>query len=230
MVVMREQNMKTITFEDIKKNSEIRTYIARADETMEAMGYTEHSFAHVTKTALQAAQILEDLGYPQRTIELTKIAGYMHDIGNVVNRQGHAQSGAIMAFRILDKLGMEAEEVADIVSAIGHHDESTAVPVNCIAAALILADKSDVRESRVRAKEGIDDFDIHDRVNHAVKKAELVLEEKNKTITLHLEVDTKQSSVMDYFEIFLGRMKLCRQAAEYLGLRFQLVANGVCLL
>ncbi len=222
--------MKTITFEDIKHNSEIRTYIARADETMEAMGYTEHSFAHVTKTALQAAQILEDLGYPERTVELTKIAGYMHDMGNVVNRQGHAQSGAIMAFRILDNLGMSAEEISDIVSAIGHHDESTAVPVNCIAAALILADKSDVRESRVRAKEGIDDFDIHDRVNHAVKRAELRLDEENKTITLHLEVDTKQSSVMDYFEIFLGRMKLCRLAADFLNLKFQLVANGVCLL
>ncbi len=224
------RKMKTIKFEDIKKNDEIRTYIARADETMEAMGYTEHSFAHVTKTALQAARILEELGYPERTVELTKIAGYMHDIGNVVNRHGHAQSGAIMAFRILDKLGMPAEEVSDIVTAIGHHDESTAVPVNSIAAALILADKSDVRESRVRAKEGVDDFDIHDRVNHAVKKAELLLDKKKGTIALHLEVDTQQSSVMDYFEIFLGRMKLCRQAADFLGLKFQLVANGVCLL
>lgn len=222
--------MKTITFDEIMHNNEIRTYIARADETMEAMGYTEHSFAHVTKTALQAAQILEDLAYPARTVELAKIAGYMHDIGNVVNRQGHAQSGAIMAFRILDNLGMEAEEISDIVSAIGHHDESTAVPVNCIAAALILADKSDVRESRVRAKEGINAFDIHDRVNHAVKRAGLLMEVEKKTITLHLEVDTTQSSVMDYFEIFLGRMKLCRQAADFLGLKFQLIANGVYLL
>lgn len=222
--------MKTITFDEIMHNNEIRTYIARADETMEAMGYTEHSFAHVTKTALQAAQILEDLSYPARTVELAKIAGYMHDIGNVVNRQGHAQSGAIMAFRILDNLGMEAEEISDIVSAIGHHDESTAVPVNCIAAALILADKSDVRESRVRAKEGIDAFDIHDRVNHAVKRADLLMEVEKKTITLYLEVDTVQSSVMDYFEIFLGRMKLCRHAADFLGLKFQLVANGVYLL
>ena len=222
--------MNQITFEEIKKNKEIKTYIERADETMKAMGYTEHSFAHVTKVALQAADILGTLGYPARTIELAKIAGYMHDIGNVVNRQGHAQSGAIMAFRILDNLGMEAEEIAEVVTAIGHHDEGTAVPVNAIAAALILADKSDVRESRVRSKAGTAEYDIHDRVNHAVKQAELILTEQRETISLHLQVDTAQCAVMDYFEIFLGRMKLCRKAAEFLKLRFELVVNDVCML
>lgn len=222
--------MKTITFEDIKNNREIQTYIGKADETMEAMGFTEHSFAHVMKTALRAAAILQELDYPERTIELAKIAGYMHDIGNVVNRYGHAQSGGIMAFRILDNLGMDPEEIAVIVTAIGHHDESTAVPVNSVAAALILADKSDVRESRVRSKRDASGLDIHDRVNHAVKKSELVLNKEGQTISLYLDINTAQSSVMDYFEIFLGRMKLCRQAAEFLGLRFELAANGVSLL
>jgi metal-dependent HD superfamily phosphatase/phosphodiesterase len=225
-----ENKMNAVTFKDVKHNKEINTYIAKADETMEAMGYTEHSFAHVTKSAVRAAEILEALGYPERILELTKIAGYMHDIGNVINRQGHAQSGAIMAFRILDKLGMDSEEIAMVVTAIGHHDEGSAVPVNAIAAALILADKSDVRESRVRNRGTIDGFDIHDRVNHAVKKSELQLDKERKSISLHLEIDTEFSSVMDYFEIFLGRMKLCRQAAEFLGLRFELVANGVRLM
>lgn len=222
--------MGQITFKDIKNNKDINTYIAKADETMEAMGYTEHSFAHVTKSAVLAAELLAELGYPERTVELARIAGYMHDIGNVVNRQGHAHSGGIMAFRLLDRLGMEAEEIAVIVTAIGHHDESSAVPVNPIAAALILADKSDVRESRVRNRGNIDGFDIHDRVNHAVKKSGLKLNKEEKTVSLHLDIDTEFSSVMDYFEIFLGRMKLCRQAAEFLGLRFELVANGVRML
>ena len=222
--------MNRVSFDEIINNNEIKTYIGKADETMEAMGYTEHSFAHVTKTALRAAEVLEKLGYPERTIELTKIAGYMHDIGNVVNRQDHAQSGGIMAFSILNNLGMDPAEIAAVVTAIGHHDESTAVPVNSIAAALILADKSDVRESRVRNKGIVEAFDIHDRVNHAVKKSELFLNTQDKTISLHLEINTKQCAVMDYFEIFLGRMKLCRQAAAFLKLRFELVVNGVCLL
>lgn len=222
--------MEKITFQQIKSNEEIKIYIAKADETMEAMGYTEHSFAHVTKTAQIGADILEKLGYPERTVELTKIAGYMHDIGNVINRQNHAESGGIMAFRILEKLGMEPAEIAAVVTAIGHHDEGSAVPINPIAAALILADKSDVRESRVRNKGLLEGYDIHDRVNHAVKKSELILNSEKGTISLHLEIDSRYSSVMDYFEIFLGRMKLCRQAAAFLGLRFELVANGVSLI
>lgn len=219
-----------MNFEEIKKNQEIRTYIEKADETMIAMGYTEHSFAHVTKVAVKAAEILSVLGYPERTIELVKIAGYMHDIGNVVNRTGHAQSGATMAFQILKGLDMDPAEIAAIVTAIGHHDEGTAVPVNELAAALILADKSDVRESRVRRKLGPADYDIHDRVNHAVKKSDLSLDKARKTISLRLELNTEQSAVMDYFEIFLGRMKLCRKAAEFLDLRFELVLNNVCML
>jgi len=221
---------KKISFEEIKENREIKTYIAKADETMEAMGFTEHSFAHVTKAAHQAARILSDLEYPERTVELAKIAGYMHDIDNVINREDHAQSGAIMAFRILDNLGMAPEEIAAVVTAIGHHDETAAVPVNAIAAALILADKSDVRESRVRTKESQEHYDIHDRVNHAVRQSGLVLNKEEKKISLHLEIDTEESAVMDYFEIFLGRMKLCRKAAAFLGLRFELVLNGVCML
>ena len=222
--------MERLTFQQIKNNEDIKIYIAKADETMEAMGYTEHSFAHVTKTAQLAADILDKLGYPERTVELAKIASYMHDIGNVINRQNHAESGGIMAFQILERLGMEPAEIASVVTAIGHHDESSAVPVNPIAAALILADKSDVRESRVRNKGAIEGYDIHDRVNHAVKRSELILNKEMATISLHLEIDSRYSSVMDYFEIFLGRMKLCRQAAAFLGLRFELVANGVSLI
>lgn len=221
--------MQPITYQEITRNDEINIYIAKADETMEAMGFTEHSFAHVTKTAKLAGDILRDLGYGERTVELVKIAGYLHDIGNVVNRQNHAESGAIMAFRILDHLGMDPEEIAAIVTAIGHHDEGSAVPVNALAAALILADKSDVRESRVRNKGPRDEYDIHDRVNHAVKRSELLLNREMGTISLYLDIDTVASSVMDYFEIFLGRMKLCRKAAAFLGLRFELVANGVSL-
>ncbi len=221
---------KQLTFEQIKNDEEIKTYIGKADETMKAMGFTEHSFAHVTKVAAKAAEILTEMGYPERTVELARIAGYMHDIGNVINRQDHAQSGAIMTFRILSNLGMKAEEISAIVTAIGHHDEGTAVPVNAIAAALILADKSDVRESRVRAKTPGSTYDIHDRVNHAVKQSGLLLDKERKTISLHLQIDTEQSAVMDYFEIFLGRMKLCRKAASFLNLRFELVLNDVCML
>ena len=165
------------------------------------------------------------LGYSDHEIELVRIAGYMHDIGNLVNRADHSQSGAVMAFRILDKLGMNAEDIADIVSTIGNHDEGTGVPINAMAAALILADKSDVRRSRVRNRD-ISTFDIHDRVNYSVESSELVIDENKETITLILSVDTSFGSVMDYFEIFLERMILCRKAAEKLGLVFKLNING----
>lgn len=221
---------KVITFSDVKQNNEIRTYIRYADKVMEAMGYTEHSFAHVTKTAVQSAEILMKLGYDERLAELAKIAGYMHDIGNVVNRHNHAHSGALMAFRILGEMGMDPEESSIIVSAIGNHDENSATPVNEVAAALILADKSDVRRTRVRSKENVVDFDIHDRVNYAVDESELLMSPEEKTVTLKLHIDTSQCSVMDYFEIFIGRMLLCRRAAEYLGLRFKLIINGAVLL
>jgi len=218
-----------INFEDIKSSNEIITYIKKADDSLAALGYTEHSFAHVTKVASEAKEILEKLGYDERTVELASIAGYMHDIGNVVNRVDHAQSGAIMAFRILDKMGMDVSEIAVVISAIGNHDEGTAVPVNEVAAALILADKSDVRRSRVRNRE-VSTFDIHDRVNYSVEKSSLLLNEKRKEIILNLTIDKSICAVMDYFEIFLGRMLLCRRAAEFLKLRFKLIINEVELL
>ena len=213
-----------ITFEQIKKDPGIRTYIQKADESLIALGFTEHSFAHVTRVAEMAGYILTTLGYPERTVEIAKIAGYLHDMGNLVNRVDHSQSGAVMAFRILDNLGFDPEEIATIVTAIGNHDEGTGVPVDEVAAALILADKSDVRRSRVRNQD-IQNFDIHDRVNYSVTKSELKINEAHTLIKLKLSVDTRFGSVMDYFEIFMGRMILCRKAAEKLGLQFKLMIN-----
>ncbi len=218
-----------LTYTELKKNEEIRTYIKRADESLGAQGYTEHSFAHVGRVASVAGSLLRTLGYPERMAELAEIAGYMHDIGNLVNRVDHSQSGALMAFRILERLGMEPEELASVVTAIGNHDEGTGVPVSPIAAALILADKSDVRRSRVRNQD-VSTFDIHDRVNFSATNAELTVSDDKKTLLLSLEIDTRYSPVMEYFEIFLGRMVLCRKAAEALGLQFKLRINGQALL
>lgn len=213
-----------MTYEEIKNNEAINTYIRCADESLTALGYTEHSFAHVTVVAETAGYILEALGYDDHVVELGKIAGYMHDLGNLVNRIDHSQSGAVMAFRILDKLQMQPKDIATIVTAIGNHDEGTGVPVNPIAAALILADKSDVRRSRVRNSD-ISSFDIHDRVNYSVKKAQLKINEEKTLIKLKMSIDTRYGSVMDYFEIFLNRMIMCRKAAEKLGLQFRLIIN-----
>ena len=213
-----------LTFEDVKNNAAIRTYIQRADESLIALGFTEHSFAHVTMVAENAAYVLETLGYPARTVELTRIAAFLHDIGNLVNRVDHSQSGAVMAFRILDNLNCDPEEIATIVTAIGNHDEGTGQPVNAVAAALILADKSDVRRSRVRNRD-MATFDIHDRVNYSVKKSQLKINEEHTLIKLKLSVDTAYGSIMDYFEIFMQRMILCRKAAEKLGLQFKLMIN-----
>lgn len=214
-----------VTYKYIKQNPDIMEYIRRADKTLESLGYTEHSFAHVEKVAGTAGMILSTLGYSERQIELAKIAGIMHDIGNVINRIDHAQSGAVMAFRLLDNLNMPADEICSVISAIGNHDESTAMPVDAISAALIIGDKTDVRRSRVRNKDLLT-FDIHDRVNYAVEKSELHFSEDKKSIILDLTIDTEISSVMEYFEIFLERMLLCRKAAEYLGLKFKMTANG----
>ncbi len=214
-----------MNYQEIKRNEEINTYIRQADLSLSALGFTEHSFAHVTLVAEKAGYILETLGYPQRTVELAKIAGYLHDIGNLINRVDHSQSGGIMAFRILDHLNFPPEEIGMIVTAIGNHDEGTGVPVSPLAAALILADKSDVRRNRVRNQE-IASFDIHDRVNYSVTQAELKINEERTFITLKLSIDTHYGSVMDYFEIFLQRMILCRKAAEKLKLQFKLVING----
>ena len=213
-----------LTFEDVKNNAAIRTYIQRADESLSALGFTEHSFAHVTMVAENAAYILETLGYPARTVELARIAGFLHDIGNLVNRIDHSQSGAVMAFRILDNLDCDPAEIATIVTAIGNHDEGTGQPVNAVAAALILADKSDVRRSRVRNRDKTT-FDIHDRVNYSVKKSDLKINGEHTLIKLELSVDTEYGSIMDYFEIFMQRMILCRKAAEKLGLQFKLAIN-----
>ena len=224
--------MSNVTFEYIKQNKDIRTYISCADDALSSIGYTEHSLAHVQRAADTAFMILSELGYPARDCELAQIAAYMHDIGNVVNRADHAHSGAIMAFRLLDKLGMPASEIALIISAIGNHDESTASPVNAVAAALIIADKTDVRRSRVRPAEqekqshGQHLDDIHDRVNYAVEKSELYFNDNKSTLTLELTIDLSISSVMEYFEIFLTRMTLCRRAAETLGINFSIVING----
>ena len=218
-----------VTFEAVKQSQEIQTYITQADASLLALGYTEHSFAHVGRCAKVAGDLLRDLGYDEKTVELCRIAAYMHDIGNVVNRNDHAQTGAVMAFRILDKMGMEPEDVAAVITAIGHHDDPTAFPVNAIAAALLLADKTDVRRSRVRNRDTIN-FDIHDRVNYAVERSGLTLDQERRTVTLSLSINTEVCAVMDYFEIFLKRMLLCRKAAEFFGLAFHLDINGQDLL
>ena len=213
-----------LTYEDIKKDRATRAYITAADESLRALGYTEHSFAHVVSVADRAGDILSTLGYDAREVELAKIAGFMHDIGNLVNRSEHSQSGAVMAFRILDNMGMAPEEIAAVVTAIGNHDEGTGVPVNAISAALILADKTDVRRSRVRNTE-LTTFDIHDRVNYSVAESALDIDTNAKTVSLSLRIDTEISSLMSYFEIFMERMNMCRHAAERLGLSFKLRIN-----
>ena len=214
-----------LTYEEITKSEAIRTYIIRADESLGALGYTEDSFAHVMRVAETAGYILRTLGHDDRTVELAKIAGYLHDIGNLVNRKDHSQSGAVMAWSILNDMGCDPGEMATIVTAIGNHDEGTGVPVNAVAAAMILADKSDVRRSRVRNRD-ISTFDIHDRVNYSVIASQLAVSEDKTSVKLELTVDTVHGSIMDYFEIFLQRMLMCRKAAEKLGLRFGLTING----
>lgn len=217
-----------MTYEEIRRDEAVKVYIAQADASLNILGFTEHSFAHVTRVAEISGDILTKLDYPERTVELAKIAGYLHDIGNLVNRIDHSQSGAVMAFRILDRMNFPPEEIAAIVTAIGNHDEGTGVPVNPVAAALIIADKSDVRRSRVRKQADIH-TDIHDRVNYSVTGSDLQINTEEKTITLSLCVDTQVSSVMEYFEIFMKRMLLCRKAAERLGLTFRLTINGQSL-
>ncbi|MEA4989152.1 MAG: HD domain-containing protein [Anaerovorax sp.] len=221
-----------ITYEQIKNNKEINTYIKKGNDLLAALAFTEHGFAHAGKVSEKAGEILKMLDYSDRMIELAKISAYMHDIGNCINRYDHAQSGAIMAFRILDRLGLDPEELADVVGAIGNHDEGTGTAFSPISAALILADKSDVRRSRVRykyrKKENL--TDIHDRVNYAVTDSVLLVESNEKKIILNLKIDTEISAVMEYFEIFLTRMVMCRNAADYLDLRFELNMNDIKLL
>ncbi|RXM57934.1 HD domain-containing protein [Clostridium tetani] len=221
--------MKHITFEDIKNNKEFQTYIQKGDELLGVMGYTEHSFIHAGKVSYTADSILASLGYSERERELGKIAGYIHDIGNMINRIDHAQTGAILAFDILTRMEMPPEEIATIVSSIGNHDEGTGQPVNTVSAALILADKSDVRRSRVRNRD-FATFDIHDRVNYAVEDAEVKVNSEKRIILLEMKIDITISSLMEYFEIFLNRMMMCRKAAGFLDSKFDLVINGTKLL
>ncbi len=220
---------KIITLEDVKANPEVAAYLKKADEHMAAVGYTEHGERHASLTANIAYNIIERLGFPKRDAELAVIAGYLHDIGNVIGRHDHGEVSAMLAHSILKEMGMEPSEVATIVGAIGNHEEEKGDPVSTIAAGLMLADKSDVHRSRVRNPNMIT-FDIHDRVNYAAKKSFLRVEEGDKTITLELTIDTEISKVMEYFEIFLSRMIMCQRAAKFLGCSFRLMINDVRLL
>lgn len=218
-----------LTFDQIEKDPEIREYIKKSDEFLSEIGYTEHSFAHVKKVALDAGNILTTLGYDEHMVELAKMAGYIHDIGNMINRVDHAHNGAILAFTLLKERGMPPADLAMIAGAVGNHDEATGLPISPVSAALILADKSDVRRTRIRDLGNIT-TDIHDRVNYAVTDSKLILDLVSKDVSLKLKVDVHVSSVMEYFEIFLGRMLMCKKAAEYFGFKFGLVINRQRLL
>lgn len=218
-----------VTYKYIKQNPDIMEYIRRADKALEAQGFTEHSFAHVERAAGVSSMILETLGYDERTVELARIAAFMHDIGNVINRTDHAQSGAVMAFRLLDNLSMPASEICSVISAIGNHDEGTGLPLDPISAAVIIGDKTDVRRTRVRNSDLLT-FDIHDRVNYAVEYSKVSFNEDKSSIILELQIDTAISPVAEYFEIFLGRMLLCKRASQFLGVKFEMIINGSSVL
>ena len=214
-----------ITFEQVKGNAAIRAYMEKGNGNLGVLGFTEHGAAHAMKAAVTAAEILTRLGYSEKEIELAKIAGYMHDLGNCINRNDHAHLGALMAMQLLGSMGMDVEDMAVIMAAIGNHDEKTGTAVDAVSAALILADKCDVRRSRVREQKETE-FDIHDRVNYAVTSAVLSVDAEKKVIALDIELDDQMCSVLDYFEIFMDRMIMCRRAAKKLGCEFHLVANG----
>ncbi|MBR7136521.1 MAG: HD domain-containing protein [Clostridia bacterium] len=222
-----------ITYDQIRASDAVKTYILAGNDALGTIGFTEHGLAHATKAAVTAADILAKLGYDERTVEHARIAGYLHDIGNMVNRNDHALLGGTISFSILNSMGADPADIAVICAAIGNHDETSGQPVNPVAAALALADKSDVRRTRVRplkAADGSFISDIHDRVNYAAIANELVLDVENSSITLKLTIDTAICAVMDYFEIFLKRMLMSRRAAEYLGLVFHLDINGTLML
>ena len=219
-----------LTFEDIVKDEEINMLIKTADRQMVEMGYTEHGYRHIGIASRIAGEILSELGYPQRIVELGKIAGFMHDIGNAVNREDHAHTGAILAYTLLTKKGMSYEDAAEVMMAIGNHDERTGSPVSPITAALIIADKSDVHRTRVREGDETSRFDIHDRVNYAVEDANILVDKENRKVILQLRIDTKICPVIKYFEIFLDRMLMSKRAAHYLDVWFGLEINGATLL
>ena len=218
-----------INLKEVRENPEVDALIRGAQKQLNALGYTEHGHRHISIVSKRAGDILEKLGYPERTVELTRIAGYMHDIGNCVNRVDHAHTGAILAYNILKEMGMPIEEITEIMMAIGNHDENTGTAVSDISAALILADKSDVHRDRVVNK-NLSTFDIHDRVNYAVTNANLIMDEKERKVTLKLTIDTKICPVLDYFEIFMERTMMCKYAAKYLKIWFELIINDTKLL
>lgn len=222
---MEEKKDTVINYKTIKRNEEINLLIQKGNDMLGVLGYTEHSVKHAAKVAETAGQLLKSLGYGKHEIELARIAGYMHDIGNSVNRNDHAHSGSILAYEILKDLGMPLKDAITIMCAIGNHDEKTGTAVDVVSAALILADKTDVRRNRVRNRV-IASFDAHDRVNYAALSAKLSVIPEKKIIQMDLELDDTMSSVMDYFEIFLERMMMCRKAAEVFGYKFKLVSNG----
>jgi putative nucleotidyltransferase with HDIG domain len=217
-----------VTVEMVRNNPEVRTLIDCADKYLAAIGYTDHGFGHVSRVAVRAQKILRELGMPQREVELAGIAGYLHDIGNMIHRQGHAHHSALLSVEILRKMGMPLEEIAVVVGAIANHHEDCGEPVSNVSAALILADKSDVLRSRVRNPKMIS-FDIHDRVNYAAERSEIIVEKERHLITLKLKIDTSISQVIDYFEIFMTRMTMSRKGANYLNCDFRLVINDVQL-
>lgn len=212
-------------YSDLKENKEIKALIEKGNSNLGVLGYTDHSQAHAALVANRAADILKKLGYKKSRIELAKMAGYMHDIGNAINRSHHAEYGAILAYDILKKTDLDEKDRLTIVSAISHHDESTGVALDGVSAALIIADKTDVRRNRVREKPKAS-FDVHDRVNYAVTKSDLEILPEKKLIVLSLEIDEKICTMYEYFEIFLGRMMMCRKASEILGVKFRLQVNG----
>lgn len=214
-----------ITYKDIQKNKEINAMIEQGNQVLKTLGYTEHSKKHAIKVAEHAAEILKITEADAHQIELAQIAGYMHDIGNCINRQDHAHSGAILTYSILKELDMPISDRLTIVTAIGHHDEKTGTALEPVSAALILADKTDVRRNRVQ-NPVIANFDIHDRVNYAVTDSKLKIDEEKSVIALNLQIDENICSMYDYFEIFLGRMMFCRKSAEILGTTFKLTVNG----
>ena len=218
-----------INLKDVRENPEVDALIRGAQKQLNALGYTEHGHRHISIVSKRAGDILEKLGYPERTVELARIAGYMHDIGNCVNRVDHAHSGAILAYNILKDMGMPVDERTEIMMAIGNHDENTGSAISDISAALILADKSDVHRDRVVNK-NLSTFDIHDRVNYAVTNANLDLDEKERKIILELKIDTKICPVLDYFEIFMDRTMMSKYAAKFLKVWFELIINDTKLL
>ncbi|MDO4198099.1 MAG: HD domain-containing protein [Erysipelotrichaceae bacterium] len=214
-----------LTYEEIIKDEEIKEYISKGNEYLGLLGYTDHSEVHTKTVAKRAEYILKELGYDDKTIELTMIASYMHDIGNVINRKTHAEYGALLANELLKERDLTNSERVQVISAISHHDETTGGAVDPISAALIIADKTDVRRNRVREKI-MSAFDIHDRVNYAVTSTKLEVDSVNKKITLYMDVDEEICTMFEYFEIFLGRMMMCRESSKLLGCEFSLVSNG----